>query len=237
MPSPIVIIGVLVCCVVVILSTVLGVYYSNSSCPGFGSDCSTPAPAATPAPVAAPTPAPTPAGTPSAVAAAPLATPLLASGQAIQVAEKTISVATPPTITTQPTGTSSGSTPNLSTLKYDFVGAGPCTDDVAAARTKCRTISGCDTMGQQTNGCWHCLKTVTTGGALPTAYTKQLISLSATTSTYMPQPFAMAVSNTAGTTSTYMPQPFAIAVSNVAGTTSTYTSESTCESIEGYSMY
>jgi len=84
MPSKVVIVGVLICVVAVILSTVLGVYYTNVSCPSFGSDCSTaagaPAPVAAPAPAApsparaAPVPAP-PAGTPSAVAAAPLAKP------------------------------------------------------------------------------------------------------------------------------------------------------------------
>lgn len=85
MPSKVVIIGVLICVVAVILSTVLGVYYTNVSCPSFGSDCSTGATAA-PAPVGAPSPAapataraapvpPPPAGTPSAVAAAPLAKP------------------------------------------------------------------------------------------------------------------------------------------------------------------
>ena len=66
MPSRAVI-GIVVCVVVVIVSTVLGVYYSNSSCPSFGADCSsTPpaAPAATPGPVSAPTPT-SPAGTPS----------------------------------------------------------------------------------------------------------------------------------------------------------------------------
>ena len=78
MPSRGAIIGIVVVCVIVIVvSTVLGVYYSNSSCPSFGADCSsTPpaAPAATPGPVSAPTPT-SPAGTPSPVAAALLATP------------------------------------------------------------------------------------------------------------------------------------------------------------------
>jgi hypothetical protein len=72
-----VIIGILVCCVIVILATVLGVYFSGVSCPSFGADCST-APAPSPAPAPAPSPAPAPAppaGTPSPVAAAPLATP------------------------------------------------------------------------------------------------------------------------------------------------------------------
>jgi len=69
--------------------------------------------------------------------------------------------------------------PTLSSLKYDFVGEGGCTDDVSAARTTCTTKAGCDTMGQQDNGCWHCLKTVTTGGGPPTAY-KKLYSLSST---------------------------------------------------------
>jgi hypothetical protein len=73
----------------------------------------------------------------------------------------------------------SGPTAALSTLKYDFVGEGPCIEDVASARTACAAMSACDAMGQQTNGCWHCLKTATTGGGLPTAY-KKLYSLSST---------------------------------------------------------
>ena len=72
-----------------------------------------------------------------------------------------------------------GPAPALSTLKYDFVGEGGCTGDVAAARTTCTAMAGADTMGQQDNGCWHCLKTAT-GGALPTAYSRKLYSLSAT---------------------------------------------------------
>jgi len=55
------------------------------------------------------TPSPSPAGSPSPATLTAKQT-LLATGQAIQVAEQTISVATPPTITTQPTGiTATGS--------------------------------------------------------------------------------------------------------------------------------
>jgi hypothetical protein len=83
-----------------------------------------------------------------------------------------------------PSGTPAAGTPatapTLSSLKYDFVGEGGCTEDVAAARTTCTAMAGADTMGQQDNGCWHCLKTVTTGGGPPTAYSKKLYSLSAT---------------------------------------------------------
>ena len=67
----------------------------------------------------------------------------------------------------------------LTSLKYDYVGDGGCTDDKAAVRTACRTFSMCDVIGQQSNGCWHCLKTVSTGGGLPTAYTKGLFTLAA----------------------------------------------------------
>ena len=69
--------------------------------------------------------------------------------------------------------------PALSSLKYDYVGEGGCTSDTAAVFTTCRTKTGCDTVGQQSNGCWHCLKTVTTGGSAPTAY-KSLYSLTST---------------------------------------------------------
>lgn len=65
----------------------------------------------------------------------------------------------------------------LTSLKYDFVGEGGCTNDQAAVRTTCRTKPGCDTIGQQSNGCWHCLKTVTTGGGAPTGYTLGLFTL------------------------------------------------------------
>ena len=67
----------------------------------------TPGPATTPTTPTSPAPA-----TPTTPAPATLTAKqtLLATGQAIQVAEKTISVATPPTITTQPTGiTATGS--------------------------------------------------------------------------------------------------------------------------------
>ena len=65
----------------------------------------------------------------------------------------------------------------LTSLKYDYVGDGTCTNDQAAVRTACRTKPGCDTIGQQSNGCWHCLKTVSTGGGEPIAYTKGLFTL------------------------------------------------------------
>jgi hypothetical protein len=49
-------------------------------------------------------------------------------------------------------------------VHYDYVGNGPCTNDISAARTTCSTQTGTDTIGRQSNGCWHCLKTVTTAG-------------------------------------------------------------------------
>jgi hypothetical protein len=64
----------------------------------------------------------------------------------------------------------------VSSSKYVYIGAGPCTNDIDVARTACRQLAGCDTIGQQSNGCWHCLKNSPTGDA-PTAYTKGLLSL------------------------------------------------------------
>ena len=62
----------------------------------------------------------------------------------------------------------------LASSKYHFVGEGGCTNDQAAVRTACSTNAGCDTIGQQTNGCWHCLQTISTGEKSGTGYTPLL---------------------------------------------------------------
>jgi len=67
MPSSVVIIGVVgMCCILIVLATVLGVYYGGVACPGFGSKCApSPGPAPGPAPAPTPGPAPGPAPAPS----------------------------------------------------------------------------------------------------------------------------------------------------------------------------
>ena len=73
-------------CFLVIIGTILGVYYGGVACPDFGSNCApspAPAPGPAPGPVPGPatpgpasTPGPTsPAGTPSPVATAPIPPP------------------------------------------------------------------------------------------------------------------------------------------------------------------
>ena len=88
MPSPVIIAVVaFVCCICL----AVGIYFATKK-------------------EDSPAPSPIPASGSSGPAALTPKQTLLASGQAIQVAEQTISVATPPTITTQPTGiTATGS--------------------------------------------------------------------------------------------------------------------------------
>jgi hypothetical protein len=62
----------------------------------------------------------------------------------------------------------------LEALKYHYVGEGGCTNDQVLVRTACRTKTGCDTIGQQTNGCWHCLQTISTGEKSGSGYTPLL---------------------------------------------------------------
>jgi hypothetical protein len=52
--------------------------------------------------------------------------------------------------------------------KYDFVAGGPCigTEQYRSVADTCKTTSGCDTIGQQSNGCWHFLK-ANSAGATP----------------------------------------------------------------------
>ena len=62
MPSPAVIIGIVVFCCLMSLGIVLGVYFSKVACPDFGSDC----PAAATPPAGTPPAGTPPAGTPPA---------------------------------------------------------------------------------------------------------------------------------------------------------------------------
>ena len=66
---------------------------------------------------------------------------------------------------------------SLTSLKYEFVGEGGCTNDTTAVRATCRTKAGCNTIGQQSNGCWHCLKTAATGPNAGSGYTMGLFAL------------------------------------------------------------
>ena len=48
--------------------------------------------------------------------------------------------------------------------QYIYIGEGGCTNDRNSAKNTCKAIAGCNYIGQQFNGCWHCLKSVTSGG-------------------------------------------------------------------------
>ena len=109
--SGLLIIGLLCCfCIIIPLIIYGSLWGTNTICdktnpddqPWLGMNCaSVYESSGTPSPTTSTTPAP---------ATLTAKQTLLATGQAIQVAEKTISVATPPTITTQPTGiTATGS--------------------------------------------------------------------------------------------------------------------------------
>ena len=104
MPSPGMVIGIVVFCCLVILATVLGVYFTNVSCPSFGSACS-------PGPAPAPGPAPGPAATDPRQA-------VWASGQSIQSAPLEISTSTIP-FATAPTGITSNAAPSY-TMSMDI---------------------------------------------------------------------------------------------------------------------
>ena len=41
---------------------------------------------------------------------------------------------------------------------YTVTGSGGCHNDYVFAANNCRQVSGSDTVGQQSNGCWQCLK-------------------------------------------------------------------------------
>ena len=57
---------------------------------------------------------------------------------------------------------------------FSYVGDGQCTNDSQSTVTLCKSNSECDYIGQQSNGCWHLLKS---GGAgkTPSAYPRSLM--------------------------------------------------------------
>jgi hypothetical protein len=60
---------------------------------------------------------------------------------------------------------------------YDFVTGGPCigTDQYRSVADTCKTTSGCDTIGQQSNGCWHLLKANSAGAKYISYYPKSIM--------------------------------------------------------------
>ena len=85
------IIAVVILCILIIVGTILAVYFTKVTCPDFGYEC---------------TPA---TSSPAPMTASPKEN-LQAQGQAIQTSELVISQATPPIVSTQPTGvTATGS--------------------------------------------------------------------------------------------------------------------------------
>ena len=61
--------------------------------------------------------------------------------------------------------------------KYDFVAGGPCigTEQYRSVADTCKTTSGCDTIGQQSNGCWHLLKANSAGASPISNYPKSIM--------------------------------------------------------------
>ena len=61
---------------------------------------------------------------------------------------------------------------------YKFVGGGECTgpDAYQAVGDTCRNTPGCDTIGVQSNGCWHLLDSTGTGNGIAT-YPKGIMSV------------------------------------------------------------
>ena len=148
-----VIVALVMCFVLVIVGTVLGVYYSKVACPDFGSECTTsPAPGPAPGPAPAtvtspPAPGPAPGPAPATVTSPPVGTsptgtptgaPLVftastptdprstvwSTGQMIQSAPVVISVATPPAPTNQPSGLIAGGSVSSYTLSLDLYYSG-----------------------------------------------------------------------------------------------------------------
>ena len=62
---------------------------------------------------------------------------------------------------------------------YGFVAGGPCisTDQYSSVAETCETTPGCDTIGQQSNGCWHLLRSDGTGNNL-SGYPKSIMPIS-----------------------------------------------------------
>src|SRR6056300_741122 len=62
---------------------------------------------------------------------------------------------------------------------YGFVEGGPCisTSQYMSVAETCETTSGCDTIGQQSNGCWHLLRSDGTGKNLSN-YPKSIMPIS-----------------------------------------------------------
>lgn len=77
-----------------------------------------------------------------------------------------------------PATVASAPPPVAADQKYTFLAEGGCIDDVAPVAGKCRSQMGCDTMGQQSNGCWHLLQKSLTGDKTASIYTKAIKNLS-----------------------------------------------------------
>ena len=83
---------------------------------------------------------------------------------------------------TGPTGPSGPSGPSGPT-SFSYVGEGGCHNDTLKAGNMCRANPECDYIGQQSNGCWHLLKSGGSGKT-PSDYPNTLQAITPVSTTY-----------------------------------------------------